>query len=247
MDKSSKASLMKNNPCPEPMVSSVAPVELEFTRQYASAGQAEDYFSKHQSGLARRLSNWREVGMARRALALAGNPRTVLDLPCGAGRFWPMLLEDPKRHLIAADNSQAMLDIALKSQARDPIARVQTLKTSAFAIDLPDGAVENVFCMRLLHHIGDPEHRKIILREFHRVAQKSLVISLWVDGNFKAWKRKRLEIKRDREGKCKGYQNRFVVGRREIESEFRASGFEIAGHCDFLPGYALWRIYVLKK
>jgi cyclopropane fatty-acyl-phospholipid synthase-like methyltransferase len=29
----------------------------------------------------------------------------VLDLPCGAGRFWPLLAEKPNRVIIGADNS----------------------------------------------------------------------------------------------------------------------------------------------
>jgi len=217
-------------------------IDLEFSRKYDES-HAEEYFFKHQDGLARRLSNWREIRIARRALMLAGDPLSALDLPCGAGRFWPMLLENPDRHLIAADNSQDMLDIALKYQAHGQVLRMQTLKTSAFAIDLPDGAVDSVFCMRLLHHIGDSAHRQVMLREFYRVARKSLVISLWVDGSFKAWRRKRLEARRG----CGDYQNRFVIERQTIESEFRQAGFDITGQVDFLPGYAMWRIYVLKK
>jgi ubiquinone/menaquinone biosynthesis C-methylase UbiE len=241
-----QADAMKNETDSENPVSSgvSAPIDLEFSHKY-DASHAQDYFFKHRSSLARRLSNWREIGIARQALALAGNPVSVLDLPCGAGRFWPMLLEHPKRHLIAADNSQAMLDVALKFQAGDQGARIQTLKTSAFAIDLPNDAVECVFCMRLLHHIGDHLHRQAMLREFHRVTRKTLVISLWVDGNFKAWKRKRREARKCR--KVGAYQNRFVIGRREIESEFRQAGFEIVGWHDFIPGYAMCRVYTLRK
>ncbi|MCL2021675.1 MAG: class I SAM-dependent methyltransferase [Betaproteobacteria bacterium] len=219
-------------------------IDLEFARKY-DASHAEYYFHKHQDGLARRLSNRREINIARRALALAGNPLAVLDLPCGAGRFWPMLLENPNRHLIAADNSQDMLDVALKYRADRQVARVQTIKTSAFAIDLPDGAVDSVFCIRLLHHIGNSLNRQIMLREFYRVAKESLVISLWVGGNFKAWKRKRLEARRG--VKIGDYQNRFVIDKQTIESEFRQAGFAIAGWFDFIPGYAMWRVYVLKK
>ena len=44
---------------------------------------ARRYFEKHNSGFWRRLSNWREIDMARKALVIAGRPRSVLDLPCG--------------------------------------------------------------------------------------------------------------------------------------------------------------------
>jgi len=42
-------------------------------------------------------------------------------------------------------------------------------------------------------------------------------------------------------------KNRFVVERETIEAEFRQAGFRIVGHLDFLPGYAMWRTYVLRK
>src|SRR5436190_20428715 len=70
--------------------------DLSFARKY-TATHAQRYFEKHQEGFGRRFSNWREVCMARYALKLAGNPRSVLDLPCGTGRFWPLLAEKKDR------------------------------------------------------------------------------------------------------------------------------------------------------
>ncbi|MDT8440156.1 MAG: class I SAM-dependent methyltransferase [Desulfuromonadales bacterium] len=220
-------------------------VDLEFSRKYDKQ-HAEAYHHKHRQGLLRVWSHVREEQMARRALRLAGNPQTVLDLPCGAGRFWPLLLEQPDRALIAADYSADMLTVAQSVHREIMQGRVQCLQTSAFNIDLPDSAVDNIFCMRLLHHIGRSEDRKILLEQFHRVARETVIISLWVDGNYKAWRRKRLERQRQKHRKTGG-QNRFVVARRTIEEEFKASGFESLGHIDFLPLYQMWRIYVLRK
>lgn len=221
-------------------------VELEFSRKY-DAEHAREYFNKHQEGLSRRLSHWRDVQLARRALQRAGDPGLVLDLPCGAGRFWPLLTEKANRVIIGADNSAHMLDIACASQPAEVVRRVKPLQTSAFAIDLPDSAVDSIFCMRLLHHIGEAGDRQTLLREFHRVTRDSVILSLWVDGNYKAWKRRRLERRRQAEGKVGGYQNRFVVPQAQIEREFAAAGFRIDSHYDFLPGYAMWRVYVLRK
>ncbi len=218
------------------------PPVLEFSEKY-SKEHAQAYRDKHRAGLSRRLSNWWEHRMARRALALAGHPKSVLDLPCGAGRFWAMLAEDPERELYAADNSENMVAVADQSHPPAIRDRFKLFQTSAFAIDLPDGAVECVFSMRLLHHIGEAEHRLQIYREFHRVSRDTVCLSLWVDGNYKAWRRRQLEQARE----AKPYQNRFVLERAQAEAEFRQAGFEIVGHVDFLPRYALWRTYVLKK
>lgn len=222
------------------------PIKLPFSDKY-DRDHAQQYLEKHQDGVSRRLSHRRDVQLARKALALVGDPALVLDLPCGAGRFWPMLAEHPKRTIIGADNSADMIATACASQPADVVARVRPLQTSAFAIDLPDNAVDSVFCMRLLHHIGEAPHRMAMLREFHRVTRDSVILSMWIDGNFKAYKRARHEARRLAAGKRQSYQNRFVIARTMAEAEFEAAGFRIQNKLDFIPLYAMWRVYVLRK
>ncbi|MFJ5298824.1 class I SAM-dependent methyltransferase [Pseudomonas sp. RC10] len=217
-------------------------IELDFSRKYDDA-HARKYLHKHRDGLARRLSDRRDKQLARHALALAGEPGLVLDLPCGAGRFWPVLAEKANRVIIGADNSASMVKTACESQPADVVKRVRPLQTSAFAIDMPDNAVDSIFCMRLMHHIGKAEDRAVLLKEFHRVTRDSVIISLWVDGNFKAWKRKRAESTRQQEG----YQNRFVLPAATVEAEFEKAGFRVQERLDFLPLYAMWRVYLLRK
>lgn len=221
------------------------PIQLPFSEKY-NRSHADAYYEKHRDGLARRLSHARDEQLARKALALAGDPTLVLDLPCGAGRFWPLLSEQPNRVILAADNSADMLAVARQAQPPEIARRVRTLRTSAFDIELPDRAVDCIFCMRLLHHIGEPMHRAAMLQEFHRVTRDTVIVSLWVDGNYKAWKRARLEKSRHLGG-LRGMQNRFVIPARQIEQEFDDSGFDILGHFDFLPLYAMWRVYVLRR
>ena len=223
-----------------------APIELAFSEKYDQE-HAQHYLEKHQDGLARKLSHYRDQQLARRALALAGEPNLVLDLPCGAGRFWPMLAEQPNRIILAADNSADMLNVARASQPAPITEHVRTFQTSAFAIDLPDNSVDSIFCMRLLHHIEEPEHRLALLREFHRTTRDSVIISLWVDGNYKAWRRKSLEKQRLQEDPCYKSRNRFVISQNTVEQEFIQAGFSIQNHLDFLPGYSMWRVYVLRK
>lgn len=223
-----------------------SPINLEFSEKYDQQ-HAREYFIKHQDGVARRLSHLRDEQLARRALALAGDPGRVLDLPCGAGRFWPLLAENANREIIGADNSAAMIETACASQPAPVVARVRPLQTSAFAIDLPDNAVDSIFCMRLFHHIGEASHRQKILSEFQRVSRDSVILSLWVDGNFKAWRRKALERKRSTRMEQGQFQNRFVLPAATVEQEFVSAGFRIQERLDFLPFYAMWRVYVLRK
>ena len=217
-------------------------VDLEFSRKY-DRKHAEAYYRKHRNGIVRRWSHAREEQVARQALELAGLPGLVLDLPCGAGRFWPLLLEEDDRQVIAADYSANMLEVAQEAQSRYMDGRVSCLQTSAFSIDLLDVAVDSIFCMRLVHHVGRAEDRMVLLREFYRVTRDTAIISLWVDGNYKAWRRKKEEQKRMH----RGLQNRFVIEQGRIEDEFAAAEFEILGKIDFLPFYQMWRTYVLRK
>ncbi len=106
-------------------MSEPSPIELEFSRKY-DFDHAQQYLQKHQDGLARRLSHWRDLQLARRALQLADQPNLVLDLPCGAGRFWPMLCEQPNRVILAADNSADRLATARAAQPPEVVARVSS-------------------------------------------------------------------------------------------------------------------------
>ncbi|UXZ97420.1 methyltransferase domain-containing protein [Pseudomonas phytophila] len=221
-------------------------IELEFSRKY-NHEHAQQYLQKHKDNLSRRLSHWRDEQLARTALHRAGDPGLVLDLPCGAGRFWPLLAEKSNRMIIGADNSADMLKTACAAQPAEVVKRVQPLHTSAFDIDLPDNAVDSIFCMRLLHHVGQADHRLALLKEFQRVTRDSVIISLWVDGNFKAWKRKRLEQERQAKIGQYSYQNRFVLPAATVEAEFEQAGFRIQDRLDFLPMYAMWRVYLLRK
>lgn len=130
------------------------PVDLDFSHKY-DREHAEAYLKKHQDGLARKLSHRRDVQLARHALKLAGQPNLVLDLPCGAGRFWPLLAEKDNRVIIGADNSADMLAVACAGQPDGVVKRVRPLQTSAFAIDLPD-----CFGGQYLLHAAAPPHRR---------------------------------------------------------------------------------------
>jgi ubiquinone/menaquinone biosynthesis C-methylase UbiE len=214
--------------------------ELEFSKKYDDA-RAERYWIKHESGLARRLSTWREASMARQALKLAGNPQSVLDLPSGAGRFWKLLAEEPGRKIYAADLNPPMFGIGLKKRPADLTRRIEAFQASAFSIPKPDGFVECVFCIRLLHHIAKSEDRLAILREFKRVTSSTVIITLWIDGNYKAM---RLQRKPKRPGPS---QDRYMIPRATIERDFAEAGLTVVGRVDFLKFYSMWAAYVLKK
>lgn len=225
---------------PVPQASLMTKTELTFSRKYDLA-RAERYFHKHQHGVWRRLNTWREAGMARQALLLAGRPQSVLDLPCGTGRFWNLLAEEPNRKIYAADLNPAMFETGLKLRPQSLTSRIEAFRASAFSIPKPNAFVECVFSIRLLHHIDKPEDRLAILREFKRVASSTIIVSLWIDGNYRAMLEQRRPV---RSGPS---HDRFVISRSVIEQEFNECGLSIAGRVDFLKYYSMWAAYVLRK
>ncbi|MGV8920979.1 MAG: class I SAM-dependent methyltransferase [Pseudomonas sp.] len=221
------------------------PMDPENSRQ--SEQPAQRYLVRRPFGFTGRLTHWREEQLARHALKVAGDPGLVLDLPTGAGRFWPVLTEHSNRVVLAADHSPEILAAAEAGFPSEQLSRIKTFQTSALSIDLSENSVDCIFCMRLFHHLADSQHRSAILREFHRVTRDTVIVALWVDGNIKSWRRKRLERVRASAKPVASRMNRFVVSRVVIENEFAQTGFQIIGHHDVLPGYAMWRVYVLRK
>ncbi|MDO9151815.1 MAG: class I SAM-dependent methyltransferase [Methylotenera sp.] len=215
---------------------------LEFSSKYNDQ-HAIQYFDKHQDGIWRKLSNWRDHQIASAALRAAGNPLEVLDVPCGTGRFWDVLMEHPDRKVYACDYSQSMINTGLMKRDINITKRIKTLNGSAFDLPVPDQSVDNIFCIRFIHHLGQSEDRLKLLREFQRVTRDSVIISMWVDGNIKAATRQALEKRRPQ----RAYQNRFVIPAKTIEAEFSQAGFEIVEQIDFLKYYHMWRTYVLRK
>lgn len=184
--------------------------------------------------------------MARHAMRIAGEPNLVLDLPCGTGRFWPTLTRHPNRLVLAADDPATPVFRSPAGQSIEVAERICLLHTPAFAIELGENAVDAIFCMRLLQRLDGAE-RLDVLREFHRVTRDTLIVSLWVEGNYQAWRRKRREQRRTADGHSARRPRRFVVSREQIESEFHSIGFDILSHLDLLPGFAMGRVYILRK
>lgn len=106
--------------------------------------------------------------------------------------------------------------------------------------------VECVFSIRLMHHIEKSADRILMLKEFARISSDTVIVSLWVDGNFKAYRHQLNEQKKERVRGVDFPRDRFVFARSEIESDFAAAGLEMVGHVDFIKHWDKWRAYVLR-
>ena len=105
------------------------------------------------------------------------------------------------------------------------------MRTSAFAIDLPDNAVAFAACLRFYHHLSQPATRTRLLGELRRVSSRYVALSLWVDDNLAGNRR----MKRTAPAETPGYGRRFCRRREDVEEEFRSMGFGIRSHYDVWP------------
>lgn len=217
------------------------PADVTFPAQTRASGPRQHSFKE----LSREAGFWQEARLIRKALDLAGQPNSILDLPCGTGRLWPILLEKHNRMIIGADNCAEMLAVARDSFPSSDLHKLHFLQTAPDAIDLPDSAIDCIFCMRLFSWADSAAQRRQLLREFHRVSRDTLILSLWVDGNYQAWRRQA----------SGGYapsetaeaHTHHIVPKPLIEAEFATAGFDRLGHFDLLPFFHMTRIYVLRK
>ncbi|MFC6300251.1 methyltransferase domain-containing protein [Pseudomonas sp. CCM 7893] len=209
-------------------------IEIEFAERY-DREHARVCGDTRPPGLWRRLALWRDERLVRQALKIAGEPGLILDLACGLGRFWPVLAEHGNRVILASDNSQAMLDHARTHHAPALLKRVKTFQGSAFSIGLSANAVDCIFCLELFRHVPGAEGRLALLQEFHRVSRDTVIVSVNSDAGYKAFAAQGLAPP------ASGSH------RAQVEAEFKQAGFKILNHQEFLPGSAMWRVYVLRK
>jgi ubiquinone/menaquinone biosynthesis C-methylase UbiE len=206
-------------------------------------GYAEKYFQHQTSDLRSRFRTGLERRALHRALKLAGYPQSILDLPCGAGRFWPTLAEHCHGELLAADVDANMLEVAKRELPHSLTTRFELSTTSALDIQIPDNRVDTVVSMRFFHHLARPEDRIRTLAEMRRVARRAVIVSLWTDGSLASlWQARK--SRRNLINRRPGYDRRVCVPGKLFEWEAQQAGLDVIGHADVLPRIAKWRVYV---
>ncbi|MGA8137192.1 MAG: class I SAM-dependent methyltransferase, partial [Pseudomonas gingeri] len=136
------------------------------------------------------------------------------------------------RVILASDNSQDMLDHARTHHAPGLLKRIKTFQGSAFSIGLSANAVDCIFCLELFRHVPTAEGRLALLGEFHRVSRDTVIVSVNSDSGYRAVQPALAAV---------------ASHRAQVEAEFRQAGFKVLNQQEFLPGSAMWRVYVLRK
>jgi SAM-dependent methyltransferase len=141
---------------------------------YRSEKVADDYDFHRFSTPERQKRNARKWAAIRRALSGAMGIRTILDLPCGTGRFTGALARDGYE-IIGSDISAEMLRKAASIPGGDHEKILGYLQANGEALPLRDASIDCVVCIRFMMHV-DAATRVRILREFARVTRRWVVV-----------------------------------------------------------------------
>lgn len=205
----------------------------EAQRRYEVADRAERYDDRRERGVVRQVrERWMRRLLGR---ALAGLPAgsSVLDLPCGTGRFTGWLTERGYR-VLSADRAERMLAEARRKGGPGQLA---LLRVDAERLPLADASVDAVLMVRFLHLVGPKEARLRIFAELARVTRQRVVLSAsFPHGSA----RRLLRTVRGKALKPPG------PTRREVVAELTASGLEVERRLDKLPFFSTQTAFVCR-
>ena len=186
--------------------------------EYESAARARHYAEERWTRTRRaRRTDRRERGFVGAWLEELGPFRRALDLPCGTGRFEPLLARHA-REVVSVDAAHAML-------LRHPGG--SRLQASAGALPFADAAFDLVLCSRLLHHLLEPELRTAVLSEFARVCRGPLIASHFDARSYQAWRARirRRDWARFAQTPASFRAEALAAGWRERDRRFMARGW----------------------
>lgn len=159
---------------------------------YSDINQAKTYEEVRFSGIVGRYRRRREESAIKAFVSSIPSDSSVLDIPCGTGRWWP-LLGTRAATIVAMDVSPGMLQFARKRAVEFHLP-VSVLEGNAEAIPLPDNAVDVVFSHALTKHLPVPVQYRV-LRELARVSRGVVVCSFGIFSHltYEIWRRRGLE------------------------------------------------------
>jgi ubiquinone/menaquinone biosynthesis C-methylase UbiE len=193
--------------------------DYAFKKQFYRDGAVAQDYDFHRFGSKKRArrnaGKWRAIC---KALALTPDVTTILDLPCGTGRFTGPLAESGY-DVVGSDISLEMMQVAQGKTAEERGVRGY-LQADAEALPFATDGIDCVMCIRFLFHV-DAAARVRILREMGRVSRRGLIVDIRhrYSTRYVLWSLKR------RLGLTRSKLPR--VSRAEMEAEFHGAGLVV--------------------
>ena len=173
-----------------------------------------------------------------KALRATGDVRSILDVGCGNGRWFPLLSSKKPKLTVALDVSRELL-----AQARNEAGPVDSPDRAALvcgdigALPLPSQSFDLVICLELMPYVRRSGRLKA-LRELRRVSARWVIVQYaHTEGLAFSWQKLRQRF---------GLEATFPrnhLSSEQIEAEFRRAGLGIRGFAKV--GGALSRSWIV--
>ena len=176
------------------------------------------------------LVNRREQALVRQLLArIDPRPASILDIPCGHGRFTAQFRATALEQVVCSDLWQRHLDAV--AAAEPPEGTPIVLRQADLLGRLPfgDREFDLVFDFRLFQHLQEAGQRRHVAAELTRVAGRHLIVSYYRTPSLHAVQQAMRRIVRRRK-----YRVQFQPG-AEFRALFTDLGCRLRGEWAVLP------------
>ncbi len=143
----------------------------EFYRDVAVAADYDQHRFVTPARKRRNVRKWRAI---KTALDQTTDVRSILDLPCGTGRFTGDLA-GLGIDVVGSDISLQMMRQAQSSLGSEDGRILGYVQGDAEAMPFPTSSIDGIMSIRFMFHV-DPVTRRRILREMGRVARRWIIV-----------------------------------------------------------------------
>jgi len=197
--------------------------------EWNSTEKIEKYHKKRYNSFDQKVVDKREKQIVKKIFNKFELNGSILDIPCGYGRFHSLLNQFGEIH--AADNGK------LIAKYQEENVGLSKSTTICDASDMPykNNSFDIVFSFRLIQHIHNRDERINIYKEFARVSKKWVIISLYVDTTI----HKTMKRINKKKAKITFLNDEIVL------DEFKNANLDIVNSYSVLPGLHGHKIYLI--
>jgi len=147
--------------------------EYTARESYRNIEKASGYDEIRYKGIHGRLKNWTKKLAIGKGLSYIGPIESILDLPCGTGRFYSFLSRKGY-NIFGADISHEMMMVS-KNKNRSYSNHHGYVQCDAEHIPFGDGSIDCILSIRFMFHLP-PDVRKRVLSEMYRITGRWVIV-----------------------------------------------------------------------
>jgi len=145
------------------------------------SGEVAASYDRRWRGSSGRARDQRKQRALGRALEHFDGARSVLDVPCGTGRFHDLFASRGWRYC-GADAASAMLTVA-----REKCGTSNWIAGDLTRLPFADRSFDLALCIRLMHLVRDERLREAFLAELARVSRIGVIVDYRQDQALRVW------------------------------------------------------------